>query len=172
LATLTDIAAKTNGLLADKEGGSGNEKLVWTKRFPIQKQTFIRFASVTIDKMIPLEPSEEYLSLLETKKEHVLSVVQHGIAIQRGGSQVIDNAFATALYTGIFYNTEGNGNPKGLSIFFAGPSQSVDAKSTMGAEELNIRIKAGVFSAGQLTALTTSVPSTVTTRRLRTSFHD
>ena len=26
----------------------------------------------------------------------------------------------------------------------------------MGAEELNIRIKAGVFSAGQLTALTTS----------------
>ena len=121
-ATLTDISAKTNALLTDKESGSGNEKHKWTTRFPVQKQSFIRFASASTEKVVPDGPAEEYLTLLETKKEHSLSMVQHGITTQRGGSQVIDNAFASALYTGTLHNTEGNGSPKGLSLFFAVPA--------------------------------------------------
>lgn len=48
-------------------------------RFQVQKQIFILFASDLFNEAIPDSPTEEFLTLLEAKKEHSLSMDQHGI---------------------------------------------------------------------------------------------
>ena len=156
LATITDLQAKTNAQIFKDKDEAGNEKVSWKKRFPMQKQSFVLFASTSADKVVPESPTEEYLSLLETKKEHSLSMVEHGIVSQRGGSQVVDHALASSLYTGTFCNSEGNGPPKGISIFFAVPAPSVYGSAAMGEEELALRIKSQNLSAAQIKALTKS----------------
>jgi hypothetical protein len=140
----------------DKETASGNEKMSWTKRFPMQKQQFILFASTSANKVVPKAPAEEYLALLESKKEHAHSMVQHGITIQRGGTQAIDHPFASSLYSGILYNLEGNGIPKGISTFLSVPAPIIGGKAAMGADELKLRIEAQKLSEAQIKELTKS----------------
>ena len=157
LATMSDICAKQNAHIYDRESGEGgNEKLAWKKRFPLQKQTFVLYASSTKEKVIPEKPTEEYLTLLESKKEHSHSLVQHGITVQRCGTQAINNALAAALYTASFYSFDNSGTPKGISIFFSVPAPIINSTSAMGAAELDIRLQIGVLSTSQINALTQS----------------
>ena len=155
-ATLTDVVAKTTALLSDREAG-GNEKQKWTNRFPLTKQKFLKYASASKDKIIPDEPCEAFKSMLESKKEHIKGMIQHEVNTRRAGSQTIDSAFATALYTGELLNTDGNGgSPKGLSIFLSVPGKKLDSKSAMGEAEVDLRIKTQTLSAAQIQSLTKS----------------
>ena len=156
LVTLTDVQAKTAAFVFDKENGAGNEKS-GLKKFPPQKQNLVLFASATPDKLVPTEPTPDYKTLLETKKDQAQAMVQFGVNIQRGGSQLIDYPMATALHVGNFYNPEGNGNPKGISIFFATPASYNHATSTaMGDEEVDLRSKSNNLTDSQISALTKS----------------
>ena len=153
---MTDSIVKTSALLYDKESASGNEKTSWTKRFPAQKQMCLLYASSLASKVVPKSPNEEYLTMLESKKEHALSMVQHGITTQRGGTQAIDQAFASSLYSCTFYNTEGNGSPKGISTFLSVPAPIVGGKAAMGSDELELRIQSQKLSEAQILSLTKS----------------
>ena len=156
LATLTDVQAKTAAFVFDKENGAGNEKS-GLKKFPPQKQNLVLFASATSDKTVPTEPTPDYKTLLETKKDQAQAMVQFGVNIQRGGSQLIDYPMATALHVGNFYNPECNGNPKGISIFFATPASYNHATSTaMGDDEVDLRSRSNNLNDSQISALTKS----------------
>ncbi len=156
MASVADSMAKTSALMYDKETAAGNEKMSWTRRFPAQKQQFILFASSLASKVVPKTPAEEYLTLLEAKKEHSHSMVQHGITIQRGGTQAIDHSFAALLYSGVLFKTEGHGTPKGISTFLSVPAPIIGGRSAMGADEIKLRIEAQKLSEAQIKELTKS----------------
>ena len=131
--------------------------MAWKNRFPAQKQAFLLLASASPDKVVPTKPKEEYVTMLESKKEFAKSMVQHGIATQRGGTQVINHALASALYSGNFYNPEGNGAPKGISIFFAVPAPFAGNTSAMSEAELELRLKGkDLITPAHIQALTKS----------------
>ena len=131
LAAVADNMAKTTALVYDRETASGNEKMAWTKRFPNKVQLFIRLASSSVNKVVPKAPAEEFLAMLEAKKDQAHTMVVHAIKTQRNGTQLIDQPFSNALYAGTLYNSEGNDIPKGLSTFFSVPAPIIGGKSAM-----------------------------------------
>jgi hypothetical protein len=135
--------------------GSGGGKS-WKQRFHIKQQNFILLASATDETSFPSEPNEDYKQFLESPKAQTLTLAQHNITNQRGGTQAVDNSLTTMLF-GVDLINANPDHPKGLSIFFSVPMAVFGSSSAMSSEELAMRQASGNLTSAQIIKLSNSV---------------
>ena len=158
LITSRDNQAALVEIVRDGFGGSGESSgatAKWTKRFHAKHQSFICFVSSQDPLVAPLEPATEYKQLLESNQKQAAQLVQFNINQQRNGSQVVDNALATMLFNASFIKTA---NSEGLSIFYSVPAPILvsGGTTTMGADELDLRLKSNNLTGADIKKLTAS----------------
>ena len=150
-----DLQARAISLAHDKKEEIEKEEN-WKKRMNVKTQKYMLFASVSVDRVVPECPNNEFKVMLDNKKEQSLSYMQSCILIHRNGTQVIDMNLSTSLWHGTLYNVNLHGPPIGLSIFYAVPAPLIGGEPAMSQEEVSYRQKSNNMPLSLIKNLTTS----------------
>jgi hypothetical protein len=157
LSSVAENNAKMASIFHDKLANS--DETSWTNRImPTVQSTILRASADLVTHDAPDSPTEEYLAFLKSKEKQTLGQLTHALIAQRHSTQVIDRAFAKALWMGTLYNAGNSDTPMGLSIFLQVPFVVGEGEEKMSQEEQSLRLENKLLSDKEIKAMASTTP--------------
>ena len=138
----------------EQKQGSETGKRHWENMNPLNKKVIrVLHVNSTTQKRAPSKPNSVYLEFLCTRKDNILSQIEHIIYHGQRMDIQVDKNLAESLWHGNLLN-DNPGVPRRLSPLFCGPRRLIT--NDMSEHEWNVREQSKNLTAAMITKATTS----------------